>query len=283
MVVANDLIETIKNLISCGEEVLATKHTGNTSLYNFVKMGENEWGSPSYKREPQKAYFVDGVKNTAWKTRVKTFIKNNFDDVIVGEYIDDDVHLSKWKTDYPQDVKKIIELLHTLRTQTENKEIMPIKGVASLGAENVLSLIFDNFHKVARQLRTRHKNRNTIEMKDEYDVQDLLHAILLIHFADIRDEEWTPSYAGGSVRTDFLLKNEQIVLEVKKTRQSMTAKKLGEELIIDIEKYREHPNCEKLFCFVYDPEGLLGNPTAIMNDLNNRHEGFAKVFIRPEM
>ena len=45
-----------------------------------------------------------------------------------------------------------------------------------------------------------------------------------------------------------LLKNEKIVIEVKKTRKTMTAKKLGEELIIDIEKYQEHPDCERLFC-----------------------------------
>lgn len=280
---ANDIIEKIYTLISCGEEVYATKHIGNTSLTNLVKTGESEWGIPSYKREPQRAYFVDGAKNTAWKARVKTFIKNNFDDVIVEECIDDKARLSIWTTDYPSDVEKIIELLKTLINQIENKEIIPQKGVASLGAENVLSLIFDNFHRFARQLRTRHNNRSTIEIEDEYDVQDLLHAILTIHFDDIRDEEWTPSYAGGSVRTDFLLKNEKIVIEVKKTRQSMTAKKLGEELIVDIEKYAEHPDCEKLFCFVYDPEGRLGNPTAITNDLNKRHDGFALVIIRPKM
>ena len=62
--------------------------------------------------------------------------------------------------------------------------------------------VFTRFHKVARQLRTRHSNRVTIEVNDEYDVQDLLHAVLLLFFDDVRKEEWTPSYAGGASRQD---------------------------------------------------------------------------------
>ena len=81
---------------------------------------------------------------------------------------------------------------------------------------------------------------------------------------------------------DFLLKDVGIVIEVKKTRMSMTAKTLGEELLIDREKYKVHPDCKKLYCFVYDPEGLLGNPVGIKRDLEKGTEDFIKVFIRPE-
>ena len=132
------------------------------------------------------------------------------------------------------------------------------------------------FHAAARQLQARHANRTTITIEDEYDTQDLLHAILRLHFDDIREEEWTPSYAGASSRVDFLLKAEQIVIEVKKTRASMTAKKLGEELIIDRARYDKHPDCKVLVCFVYDPEGRIGNPIGIERDLES-HEGKLKV------
>lgn len=111
----------------------------------------------------------------------------------------------------------------------------------------------------------------------------MLHALLQLYFDDIRDEEWTPSYAGSAARVDFLLKNEKTVIEVKKTRQGLADKEVGNQLIEDIERYKVHPDCEKLVCFVYDPEGRIGNPNGVMNDLNNRHEGFAKVVIRPNM
>lgn len=139
------------------------------------------------------------------------------------------------------------------------------------------------FHTSARQLQQRYNDRETLTINDEYDVQDLLHSILRLHFDDIRAEEWTPSYAGGSSRVDFLLKAEQIIIEVKKTRASMKAKDLGEQLIIDRARYESHPDCKTLVCFVYDPEGRIGNPVGIERDLE-KHSGGLKlrVIIAPK-
>src|SRR6266567_1415906 len=49
---------------------------------------------------------------------------------------------------------------------------------------DVLTLIriLRGFHRVARQLRFRRENRATLEINDEYDVQDLLHALLKMDF-----------------------------------------------------------------------------------------------------
>jgi len=134
-----------------------------------------------------------------------------------------------------------------------------------------VSSILEKFHLVARQLRSRHSQRDTLEIEDEYDVQDLLHALLHLVSEDIRNEEWTPSYAGGSSRMDFLLKKEKIVIEVKKTRKDLSARGIGEELIIDIARYQAHPDCENLICFVYDPEGRIGNPIGLERDLTKKH------------
>lgn len=79
----------------------------------------------------------------------------------------------------------------------------------------LLENICSRFHLVAKQLRTGHADRDSLIVADEYDVQDLLHALLRVHFDDIRPEEWTPSHAGSSSRVDFLLKEEQIIVEVK--------------------------------------------------------------------
>lgn len=129
------------------------------------------------------------------------------------------------------------------------------------------------FPLVARQLRDRHAGRPTVEITDEYDVQDLFHAILHVDFDDIRPEEWTPSYAGGSSRMDFLLKSEQIVVELKKTRKGLGAREVGEQLIIDIERYSAHPECKTLVCFVYDPDMLIANPRGLERDLTRVREG----------
>ncbi|WP_094746055.1 DUF2321 domain-containing protein [Aequorivita soesokkakensis] len=143
----------------------------------------------------------------------------------------------------------------------------------------LIDTIFDKFHLVAKQIRQRYSDRDTLDIKDEYDVQDLLHSLLRIFFEDIRPEEWNPSYAGSSTRSDFLLKNENIVIEVKKTRANLKAKQIGEQLIIDIAKYKSHPNCQLLYCFVYDPEGYISNPNGIENDLNDE-KGKMKIKVK---
>ena len=146
-------------------------------------------------------------------------------------------------------------------------------------AINLVKDICTRFHQVAKQIRRRYNNRPTLDIEDEYDVQNLLHALLRLYFDDVRAEEWTPSYAGNASRMDFLLKQEQIVIEVKKTRKGLHAKEIGEELIIDIVKYKKHQDCKTLICFVYDPEGRVANPTGMENDLNSETENLKVITI----
>lgn len=166
------------------------------------------------------------------------------------------------------DIENFIKLSQRLIRQIEIRENFTSEGETVLESiSNVLN-ICKRFHNVARQLRNRYNKRSTLEIEDEYDVQDLLHSLLKIHFDDIRPEEWVPSYAGSSSIMDFLLKNENLIIEVKKTRKELTDKKIGEQLLIDIAKYKQHPDCKTLICFIYDPEWRIGNPRGLENDLN---------------
>lgn len=161
------------------------------------------------------------------------------------------------------------------------KGIISIDKDGGSSSEPVLIELLNHFHAIARQLRIRHDNRDTIVIKDEYDVQDLLHALLYSHFEDLRTEEWTPSYAGKSARMDFLIRDISTVIEVKKTRESLTEKEIGDQLIVDIERYKNHPYCDKLICFVYDPEERINNPKGLIQDLEKAHEGFVRIIIQP--
>ncbi|MCC5653923.1 hypothetical protein LC609_29930 [Nostoc sp. XA013] len=158
------------------------------------------------------------------------------------------------------------------------------KKYQDIATIDTIEVLLKRFHLVARQLRERHNERSTLQIEDEYDVQDLLHALLKIDFEDIRAEEVCPSYAGGSSRVDFLLKQQNIMLEVKKTRKGLEAKEIGQELIIDIARYSDHPDLKTLVCFVYDPEMRIGNPKGLATDLEKRSTDNlkVKVFIFPE-
>ncbi len=149
-------------------------------------------------------------------------------------------------------------------------------------AEHIYNII-NKFHIVSNQLLNRYNNRETIKINDEYDVQDLMHALLKQNFDDVRPEEYTPSYAGSSTRVDFLLKKEKIVIEVKKTRKGLDDKEVGNQLILDSLHYKVHPDCKHLICFVYDPENRIKNPRGLESDLNelSNDDLLVEAFIRP--
>lgn len=124
---------------------------------------------------------------------------------------------------------------------------------------------------VERQIKQRHSDRPTIEINDEYDAQDLFHSLLRLLFDDVRAEDYTPSYAGGSSRVDFVLPRFGIAIELKHSRPSMTSAKLGEELLVDIGRYGDHRSVRHLICLVFDHEGHLVNPRGVEDDLSRTH------------
>lgn len=186
-----------------------------------------------------------------------------------------------------EEVRGVISAVITRIERNKNLFVEPSGPVSVTDSEKMLLDALDRtvlrFHAVVVQLRERHDARTTLDVNDEYDVQDLMHALLRQHFDDVRPEEWVPSYAGSASRTDFLLPQIDTVIEIKKTRQGLNAKTVGEQLIIDIAKYKKHPQCRRLVCFVYDPEGRIANPAGIENDLNAGDHGIdVRVFILPK-
>ena len=155
-------------------------------------------------------------------------------------------------------------------------------GSETRDALALIRVLCSRFPVFANQLRLRRGTRRSLVIRDEYDVQNLLHSLLLLHFEDVRPEEWTPSYAGKASRTDFLLRREEIVIETKMTRDGLDQKKLGDELIIDKERYRVHPNCKSLVCFVYDPDHRCNNPTALEDDLSQEAPFRVAVIVAPK-
>lgn len=217
-----------------------------------------------------------------WKHKAERFLFNHYGLESyefrifhgISYYPDNDMDY-RTDSDYIEACKKGLNIAKGMLTDI----LSDFQGAPAIDKTEELFRIFKHFRKFAVELAHRHDGRETLRIQDEYDVQDLLRALLSLYFDDVRPEEWTPSYAGSSLRIDFLIPEIEAVIEVKKTRPTMTDKTLSEELIVDIEKYQAHSNCKKIYCFVYDPDMILRNPAAIRNDLEQKHEGLVRVFI----
>lgn len=145
--------------------------------------------------------------------------------------------------------------------------------------DEVIERILESFPEVVDSINRRHNGRPGFVVEDEYDVQDLLKSVCIAFFDDVRDEEAVPSFAGKNSRVDLFLKDESRFIEVKMTRDGLKDKKLGEELSVDIPQYKEHPGCERLYCFVYDPGRFIKNPKGLARDLEKIDSGFVTVVI----
>ena len=81
-----------------------------------------------------------------------------------------------------------------------------------------MEVLVKGLRRAMHPLTHRRKGAQPLTFANEYDVQDPLHALLRPWVADIRPEEFTPSYAGSSTRMDFLLPAYRVVIETKIVR-----------------------------------------------------------------
>jgi hypothetical protein len=185
----------------------------------------------------------------------------------------------------PESQKQIRDIIsRALKFRNQANSILSayLPTIVVEDASRIIEKIFERFHSVALEMNRRHKDRPSLNIQDEYDVQDLMRSLLTMYFDDVRREEPTPSKAGAHTRMDLLLKREQIVIEAKMTRNGMPQKKIREELIVDKAYYKAHKDCKKLYCFVYDPSEKIRNPRGFEEDLSDVVEEFrTKVFVFP--
>jgi hypothetical protein len=146
----------------------------------------------------------------------------------------------------------------------------PVRAQAGHTPFESIRKICKRFHHAARMLRQRGEERATIEVEDERDTLDLFQTMLCAEFDEILTVQWAPAYMGGKTKTDLLLVREGVIISVKRTRQGVTGKMLAEQISADSAYYTSQADCKALFCFVYDPEGRIGNPKALETELTRQ-------------
>jgi hypothetical protein len=147
---------------------------------------------------------------------------------------------------------------------------------AHLDSIRVVEMLAARFLDVARQIGRRHGNRPTIQLSDEYDYQDLVHALLRVFFGDVREEAYTPDYAGGASRVDFRLPAYRMAIELKHPK-SFGAKSLADQLIVDTDRYSKIPEIRHLVCLVFDEQGIIQNPRGLETDLSKVVAGLSVI------
>lgn len=111
-----------------------------------------------------------------------------------------------------------------------------------------------------------------IKIGNEYDLQRILHSVLLTVFPTARTEVNSDNgYCG--MRADIYIDEPEILIETKCTRNSMSEKQLTEELGADAFHYK----ADTIFFFVYDKADIIHNEAALTKAFTKEGEQAGKI------
>ncbi|MER6828971.1 hypothetical protein ABT352_23530 [Streptosporangium sp. NPDC000563] len=249
------------------ERTLAKWQQGDTVDEIELRNGQSQyqaWYSRSLPLIPEatRAEFKDMYEGGMFIKRIKSFI---FAPLAINDFYnpaEENPIIDKWK--YPYD-RNFAESFHTQRSILQGL-IYAVAEVAPTLRE--LAELFSRFPSFLQVLQNSDRlNIPSPTIENEGDLQVLVHACLRLFYEDVRPEDFVPEYGGGRSRVDFLLPEAGIVVETKMTRETLSDKKVGEELLIDWGRYSKHPDCRGIFALVYDPERRLQNPIGLQSDL----------------
>jgi len=131
--------------------------------------------------------------------------------------------------------------------------------------------------QAARILANRsRKGKERYDIADEYDVQDLLHAILRAYLKYSVQEDSLPKIAGAkSSRTDISIEELGVLIEIKYARGPGDQKRLFEEYSQDLVLYAGWPHLKTLLFLIYNSADLKDaeafEKLSGEHDVNGRH------------
>jgi REase_DpnII-MboI len=112
-------------------------------------------------------------------------------------------------------------------------------------------------NRAARILCLRHNKRPPLEMADEYDVQDLLHALFRAYFKYPVTENPLSKIAGAaSTRVDLSIEELGLLVEVKFARNERDQRKIEKELAEDLVFYSKWEPLKYLFFVIFNSADL---------------------------
>lgn len=148
-------------------------------------------------------------------------------------------------------------LADMIRLEKERK-----RGASSIVSTETVETVLTGFHVATLHLQNRKrkgKEDKAFAIEDEYDVQDMLYAMLRPLVPDLEREDSTKKVAGKGGFLDFRSDELELIIEVKYCNDAKRAKELVDECNARIKRYGNREDLNTLMFFIYDPDRYLLN------------------------
>jgi hypothetical protein len=133
---------------------------------------------------------------------------------------------------------------------------IPMLKTVKRGISLVLDVI-NGFPAAASVLSKRQRGRTPFIIEDEYDLQDLFHAMVVPLISDLTPEDPASKVAGKSSRLDFISRSCRLGVELKHVKSKRHANEVREEILVDQGTYFQHPAVDSVVTFVFDPGSFI--------------------------
>jgi hypothetical protein len=105
----------------------------------------------------------------------------------------------------------------------------------------------------AQSLSDRKRKKPRFVIADEYDVQDLLYAVLRAYLKQVISEEPFGKVANAaSGRADLAIEKLGVLIEVKLARNAKDQRRILDDFGKDLNLYAKWPHLKHLICFIYN-------------------------------
>lgn len=113
-----------------------------------------------------------------------------------------------------------------------------------------------------------------LKIENEYDLQHMIYPVFRAVFSDVRIEE-TEDSGHHTVRKDIVIDSQDIAIELKYTRRTMTERVLSEEVAADMVHYSNR----YLFFYIYDPANIIQNAESFQKTYEEKNVEGKTVFV----
>lgn len=175
-------------------------------------------------------------------------------------------------------VWKVGFLTHVAPKLAKQRDLLEEARLSTTDPEQLLSTWVTVFRRLPTFIRVGNESPRAsqvppISIADEKGLQDVMEAILRLHFDDVRREDHIQQVAGAASLVDFQLPDVGLFIEAKMTRKSLRDKGVGDELLVDAGRYPAHPSCKAILAVVYDPQHHVRNAPGLEKDLSQPTAG----------
>ena len=183
-------------------------------------------------------------KSTNYLDRIISFIINgNMTAITVG-----------LKADISEYLLNKHDIIDLIILEDLNEKLVKQLFMKNLSSVDIVSNILTNFSNAIMKIKKRRAEHEQFDFNDEYDVQDILYVMLKPIFTNLKDEDPIPKVGGRSSRIDLIIREENILIEVKMIKENeKDEKRVIDDLKQDLESYHVCQWIKFLFCFIYDP------------------------------